>query len=518
MTKKFSLFDELANNLNTIEDIDNSIKITLGPTGKNAILLNKKNELKFLTSGSMLIKSLEFPSDLKGNILLKLLDQASIKTYNISGDGSTTTILFSCQLLKSSFRFIANGYNRIFISNGLKKIAFFLTERSLNLSIPISNFNQMIGVLKTSLGKKINPALIELLFNSVSQIKKDGIILVEENISEVNEVETVQGIELDKGFASSYFINDLKNFEVIYENPYLLISSNPINSLNQIREIIEFIKKNNKPLIIIAEEINKEIISTLVLNNIQKKIKVAVIKYSSIKFIKTGILEDLAILTHSNYFPSTENKVLAIEDLGQVEKAILKKNKSIFLISKFSKVIASRRTNELTREMLTSETEYEKNILKTRIARLTGNISKIKVGLSNKYQIEEERQKVESAINTLKSSLEEGIIPGGGVFYLYLREELKEWSYVNLIGEEIFAMQIVSDALLRPFEELLSNTSVSKYKILANLLEVGYPYSYDLIKKNVVHSLEEGLVDSAKSIRASLWNSLSIVSTIITSE
>jgi|TARA_B110000977_G_scaffold187855_1_gene255415 chaperonin GroEL len=520
MRKNFSLFEQLDVNLKTIDDIDNCIKITLGPTGKNGISYSQKDELKLITSGSLLIQALDFPTS-AGNVILKLLEQASIKSYKISGDGSTTTILLACQLLKSALKFLVNGYNSIFISNGLKKIAYFLVEKVLEFSIPISNVDQLVGVLKTSIGKKLNPELIDLLNTSISKIGKDGVILVEQNVSEANEIDIVQGIELDKGFASSYFVNDLKNFEVVYDNPYLLITKTPINSINQIREVIEYIKLNNRPLIIIAEQINKEIVSTLVLNNMQKKFKVAVIKYTSIQFLKTGILEDLSVLTHANYFQSNvknKNEKLTVNDLGQAQKVIIKKDKSTFIVSKFAKIIAKRRINELNRQLITSETDYEKSLYKTRIARLSGNITKLKVGLSNQYQIEEERQKVENAIITVRAALEEGIVPGGGMFYLYLQQELKNWSYLNLIGEEIFSAQIVTDALLRPFHELFSNTNTSRYQISEKLSVLGYPYGYNLVNQKVVHTLEEGLVDSAKSVRAILWNSITIICTMIVSE
>jgi len=520
MKKNFSLFEEFTTNVQTINDIDNCIKITLGPTGKNGIVADQKGNLKFISSGSALMKSLDFPSS-SGNIILKLLEQASNKTFSVSGDGSTTTILLACQLLKSSLRFLVNGYNPIFLSNGLKRLAYFVVDKVIEFSTPISNLDQLVGILRTALGKKINNELFTVLQNCMSQIGRDGLILVEENISQENEIELVQGIELDKGFASSYFVNDLKTFEVVYDNPYLLITNHPINSLNQIRDIIEYVKTNNKPLVIVAEEISKEIISTLVLNNIQKKLKVVVVKYTSIKFVKSGILEDLSLLTHSNYFVSTvkdSNVIFSVDDLGQSEKVIIKKDKSTFLVSKFAKLIAKRRINELNRELLTSETEYEKSIFKTRIARLSGRIAKIKVGLSNQYQIEEQRQKIENSINTIRSSLEEGFVPGGGSFYLYLQNEVSNWAYLNLIGDEFFSSLIVKESLFRPFEELFENTNTPRYQISQNLLKLGYPYGYNLTEKKIVHTLNEGLIDSAKSVRSILWNSFTIVSTIITSE
>lgn len=521
MENKFSLFEQLETNLAAINNIDDSVKITLGPTGKTGIFMNKTNTIKFLTNGSALLEFLDFETE-SANVIRKLLQQAAIKTSNFSGDGSATTTILSCQLLKSSIRFLVNGYNPIFIGTGLTKICYFLREKVLEFSMPIKNIDQLTGILKTTLGKKINPKLFILLKTSISKIGRDGLIVIEENITEKDELEVVQGIEIDKGFASSYFVTDLKNFEVNYEKPYVLILDSPLKKINQIREIIDFIKRNNKPLVIIGEDINKEIISTLVLNNMQKKFKVVIIQFSSLKFLKTGVLEDLATLTFAKYLDTTIEKNIIknfrVNELGQAEKVIIRKEKSTFIISKFSKLIAERKINELNRKLINCETEYEKDIFRTRIARLSGNITKIKIGLSNQYEMDEQRKKVESAINTIKSTLEEGSLPGGGAFYLFLREELRSWASLNLIGEEFFAAHIVSEALIRPFIELLTNTNSKRVFIQEDLIKLGYPFSYDLIEKKLKNTFEVGLLDSAKTIRAVLWNSISIVSTIITTE
>jgi len=522
MKKKFSLFENLEKNLQTIEDINNSIKITLGPTGKIGIVSNKQGNLKIITTGSILLNSLEFSSN-SSNILLKLLQQASSKTSLVSGDGSTTTILMACELLKLSLRFLGNGYNSIVLSNGFKKLSYFILDKIIEFSTPIKNLEDLFGILKTTLGKKVSKELVVLVNQCLSQIGRDGLILVEENISDRNEIELIQGIELDKGFASSYFVTDLKNFQVIFEKPFILITNISIDSINQIREVIEYIKTTNRPLVIIAEEINKDIISTLVLNNLQKKLKVVVIKYKGIQFKKTGILEDLSLLTHSNYFVSNikqENNVLTINDLGQAEKVIIGKNKSTFFISKFSKLLGERRINELNRELLIAESEYEKSLFKTRIARLSGHIAKIKLGVSNKYEIEEQKQKIENALQTIKSSLEEGVVPGGGVFYFYLREEISNWAYLNLIGDEIISSYIVMEAFLSPFQELCKNTNNENQRFSYQniLLEKGYPFGYNLIENKLLNTLKEGLLDSSKAVRTILWNSLSLVSTIIVSD
>ena len=527
MKFNFSLSKLLTIDTEVIEKIENCTKVTLGPTGKNGLVFSKKQGLKFLTNGSNIIKSLEF-SNPESNTLLKLLEQVAVKTHTVSGDGSTITLLLSCQLLKSSFRFLLSGYNSSFLSNGLKKLGIFLNEKVLEYSLPVKNKENLNGLIKTSLGKKVNTNIFNLLEKTINEIARDNLLLIEENISPENELEIVQGIELDKGYASSYFINSLETFETIYENPYLLITSKPINSLEQIREVIDHIKSNNLPLVIVAEEINKDVLSTLVLNSIQKKLKVVVIRYSSIKFLKTGILEDLALLTHSNHLTQDTDKAEAffeVKDLGQAKKVIIKKDKSTFIVSKFAKVITNRRINELSREALLSESEYEKNIFKMRMARLSGKIAKIKLGISNQYEIEELKQKVESAIHNVRSTLETGYLPGGGSFYLFLSEEILNWSYLNLIGDEVFAGNIVSEALIRPFQELINNnidffstTTINYAQILNKLKELGYPYGYNLSENKIVNTLQTNLIDSAKAIRASLWNSITIVSLIITTE
>ena len=522
MRKKFSLFEELEKNVQVINEIDNCVQISLGPTGKNGIIANKQGNLKIISNGSVLLNSLEFPSN-SANIILKLFQQISSKTYSISGDGSSTTILMACELLKSSLQFLSNGYNSVFISNGLKRISYFLMDKVIEFSIPITNSNQLVGVLQTNLGKKITSNLFDFLKTCLSKIGRDGLILIEENIIEKNDIELILGIELEKGFASSYFVTDLKSFEVIFEKPYILITNISIESINQIRDILEFVKKNNRSLVIVAEEINKDVLSTLVLNNLQKKIKIVVIKYKGIDFKKNGVLEDLAVLTHSNYFDSKIKEMktnLTIEDLGQVEKVVVGKNKSTFLLSKFSKLISQRRINELNRELLNSESDYEKDTFKTRIARLSGNIAKIKLGILNKYEMEEQTQKITNAIQTIKSSLEEGVLPGGGAFYFHLREEIANWSSLNLIGDEFMANFIVLNTLSRPMEELFKNTTNTTffYQILEDLKTIGYPYGYNFLEKKIVNTLSTGLLDSAKSVRAILWNSISLISTIITSE
>lgn len=516
----FSFQKDLETNLKTVENIYNGLKISLGPTGKMGILGTQNGEIKILTNGFSILSSLEFPHR-NEQLLKQLVQQAAGKSIQISGDGSTTTSLLISNLIQNSIRSLSQGYSSILLSNGLQKIAFFLLEKTVEFSSPVKNQKELQGVLKTAIGKKVNQDLFNLLSESLFELSRDGILLVEENRSPCYEIEKVEAFELEKGYSSPYFVNQLQTFEVIYLTPLVLITSGPIQNLFQIQEIIEYSQTLQRPLVLIAEEISKEVLSNLIFLTLQKKAQIVVIQYKSIQFFKTGILEDLKILT-SCTLPLTkelnETYIYKPEELGQVEKIISQKEKTFFFLSKLSKVLAKRRVNELSRELLTSETEFEKNLLKTRVARLYGRITKIKLALSTPSQIQEERQKIEKILTIISSAIEEGILPGGGSFYLFLRNELKNWSSLNLIGDEIFASQLVRQSFLCPFYELASNNNEQPSILYETLVSLGYPHSYDLLKKQINNSYFNGTLDTTKAIRSILWNTLTLVSTLITSE
>ena len=506
-----------------IQIIENSLKIFLGPTGKKALSCTKNGKLQQISNSLLLLKSLEL-EPYTVNILFKLFMHASLRSFTVSGNGATTNILLACNLLKNALKFLLCGYNPLIINNGLTKSMQFLTQKVLELAIPISTTEQIEGVFRTTLKKKVSLELSNLLSKSSASISRESAITIEENSSALNTLDIVQGVEIDQGFASPYFSNDVKLLEVIYENPLLLVAASPIHFMNQIQQIIEYVQAKNRPLIILVENVSDAVVSALILGTIKKKFRVVVIKYRAIKFVKTGLLEDISLLAHSSNHMEWQTKNINEEfnrtwhaaELGNLQKAVIKKEQSVFIFSKFSKIIASRRMNELNRELLSCQTGYEKSLFKARIARFSGSIIKIKIGTAPLNEIENDRQLLESAVHVLDSSLQEGIIPGGGVFYLRLKEELLHWSSFNLIGDEIFSSQIINDALLEVVNILFANMEAPNFFILLKkIANLGYPWGYHLVQKKFLNAAEAGLVDSAKSIRTSLWHSISIISTII---
>ncbi len=505
---------KLTLNLRTLRILEHCLDVTLGPFGTCGISCDTKQNLILITSGSSLILSLKE----NRNIILTLLAQCSLKTKNITGKGSTTAILLSCEIIKSSLKFLASGCNQNLLHSGLKKSQYFLAKKTWTFSSQLRSNLQIKNALKTSLGSKLRPEFIAMLCSAVDILKKNGLIAVEESLLPVDEFKTTQGIEINKGFASPYFTDGQKNAEIIFTNPYVFVTTAEITHIDQISTLVTYANENSRPLICVASNISKSVLTALILHNIKKDAKTVAIKYTGIKYLQNNLLEDLSILTNCTIVSGLKEPATLVSKLGCAEKVIIQKNRSLFFISKFSKAIAKHKVNELSQNLLISENHSEKDILKSRISRLSGNIIKIKVSSTSKYQFKELCEIIKSSVKSLSCSLEEGIVPGGGAFYSLLEEELAHWASFNLAGEEIFSSYILRLSLLKPAKSLQQKVfHINKNFLLQKLSQLGYPYAYNCIEQKLVHTFKNGLVDSAKSSRATLWNALSTALAVIIS-
>jgi chaperonin GroEL len=507
------------NVVETLRFIEKCISLVFGPKKKSVLFAKSKQKITYLPNGSSFFKSFEFENDRFSRtsqnyhpLFFRIFEQAATKTYTISGDGSTLTLLFASTLLKDAFQLVLSGYNLLFLQNGLKKLNHFFLTKILDEAQPVRTEENLKGVLQTAFGCKLNPEILPFLQTMTASMSRDTVFSIEENLAPTNEIETVQGIEIEKGFLSSYFVNDTNRFEVRYDNPFILITTIPLHAIEQIADILKEIQQKKRPLVIFTQEISKDVLSSLIVNTIQKKLNVVVIKYTSIEFLKDGLMEDLALLTHTHFVQkevSSSNWKFTNQDLGVAKKIIVTKNKTTCFVSKFGQVLLTRHLNELARSLTLNDSEYERSLLQTRINRLSGQFIKLK--FTPVYQMEQQNQVIENLIQTLKSSLEEGILPGGGCFHKALQTELMTWSNMNLLGEEFVAAYLVANVLAKP-----SFLLFSKKSIFSLFQRLNYPYSYDLNQNKIVHCFDEGLVDAAKSIRGSFWNAITLVTLLLT--
>ncbi len=517
-TKTFLFFSQNF----TFQKIYNSLSLSLGPFEKSLIYFRKNKELIFLNNGLQIVESFDSSSK-EEKILLKTFHYLSKKNLDLSGDGSTSVSLIFYHLLNISLFFLSRGYNASVLTKAIYKLSLFISYFIFENSIPVRKNKEIKGIIRSYLANKISPHDKTFFENSFENIKREGLIQIEESFSSSSRLEIIKGIEIEKGFTSPYFINDINNFLVSYENALLIISSSDLENICQIEDVIQYSKSFDLPLVIITKGISKELLSTLVLNTIKKKVKLVVIKFSSINTLKTGLLEDLALLTHSKYEENSStnrnltNSIYGISDLGFVHKVIITSEKSTFFFSKFSNIAIDRRINELYRESQYSETNYEKNLFETRISRLKGNLMKIHLSTDKAKVSNDRRKKIENLLITLKASIEEGCLPGGTSFYIFLLKRVKFWSNLNLVGDEIYLSQIFTKSLSNFVFDFYRDLSIDNISIFQNLFKLSYPFTYDLVNHKYVNAFDSSLLNSSKSIRLMFNNSLSLFSTLITS-
>lgn len=507
---RLSFFNFLVQNKNVLKIFEQAIEIIFGPNGKIGLKDTKSKEVSFLDTGYNLLNNITFTNK-QDNILKKIIEQAANNTFSMSGDGSSLTILLICEILNVSYKFINSGYNQIFISKGLIKISSFLLSKLYCSATIILTKNELINFYETFSQKILFPFPIEKYLKLFS---KNQLVLLEETHEKNYVFEKINGIELDKGFISSYFVNDLKNFEVMYEHSRILILNSSLNSFIQIKDLVNNCVENGQALIIIVENIDKQLLKHLILLKIQKQAKICIIKYNSINFLKNGTLQDLAFLTQSQY-SLIEKEMYTFEDLGYVEKVIISKEKSTFLTSQFRKSLVQRYISDLKYKASKAETEYEKNLFQIRIARLSGTIFKIKIPKFGIKNFEDERKKIERILLIFKSLLQEGSQVGGGQIFIIIKKELQQWGYMNLLGDEILASNIILQALNKPLKILCLNANVPFFSINEKLEKRNFQDVYNFVTKKFESNK---IIDSSKAVRLSVWNSISICSSILTSE
>lgn len=511
----------LVDNNSIFEKIKNSLPLSLGPKGSSVMLFQNNSEIKFLSNGSSIINSFDFLAK-EEQIFGKSLKYLAKKNQLNSGEGSLSVCLFFGHLIFFSRIFLISGHNPIALAKGFQKLSFFISNLIFQNSMAIRTKNDIKGILKSNLGEKMDRDMTLFLLNSFKNVKREAFIQIEENIFAQNEFSKIEGIEIEKGFLSPYFINDFSAFRVSYDNALLLISTSPLTEISQIQVLLDFSIKENLPLILITESISKDLLSILLLNYLKKKIKIAIIKYSSIQSLKTGLLEDLALMTQTNYLEREflKGEVLKrsykVIDLGLVHKVFIYKDKAQFVFSKFSKVMIKRRLNELNRELLLAETNYEKILYENRISRLSGNLLKIKISNEKHINIVDLKKKIENLALNLRSTLEEGYLSGGFSFYLFTSKQIQYWSSFNLIGEELYSSQILINSLEKFSFDFLKNIKNNRFIIFQNLLEISYPNTFDLINEEYVNGLKKKIFSSSKTIKFLFLHSLSLLSTLIT--
>ncbi|MGX7589347.1 chaperonin GroEL [Candidatus Vidania fulgoroideorum] len=503
-----------SNIIDGINILANAVKITLGPRGKN-VIINKRFNSPFVTKdGVTVAKEITLENNLK-NIGAQMLREVASKTNDDAGDGTTTATVLAQAIINESSKYIAIGIEPILIKKQIEKYLKIITKRLLSTSKKINTRLEISQVGSISSNNDLE--IGNMISKAMYKIGKNGVISVEEGKLNFDQLDVVKGMQIDKGYMSSYFLNSNED-SILLEDCLILIYEKKLKNFRNIYPILEKISKIGKPLLIIADDYENEIITTLILNNARGIIKVIPIKSPSFGEKKISILEDISILTGTKVI-NLENesilKKIKINELGKSKKIEIKKDTTTIIKGNGCKKLIKKRINMLKMKLKNTDSEYDIEKLKERISKLSGGIALIKVGGLTETEMKERKYRIEDALNATKAALENGIVPGGGIALI----RVSEWMKKNIKkSKQNIGFNILVKSIQSPFKQIMKNGGREPGVILSKLKNKYYEYGYDLSEGKFCNLVKNGVIDPTKVVIHAIQNAVSISNLIITSE
>ena len=494
-----------------------AVAVTLGPKGRNVVLENKFGVPQIVNDGITIAKEIELEDHVE-NTGVALIRQAAAKTNDVAGDGTTTATVLAQAIVKEGLRNLAAGANPMNLRRGIEKACNYLLQEIINRASPVNDSKAIAQVGAIAAG---NDAEIgNMIAEAMERVGKEGVISLEEGNSMTTELEVTEGMLFDKGYLSPYFVTDTERMEAVLDEPQILITDKKISLIQDLVPVLEKAASTGKPLLIIAEDIEQEALATLVVNKMRGVLNVTAVKAPGFGDRRKAMLEDIAILTGAKVITADAGLTLEKVDLDLLGTArritITKDNTTI--IAEGNKTEVQARCQQLRRQMAETESEYDKQKIQERLAKLAGGVGVIKVGAATETEMKDRKLKLEDAINATKAAVEEGIVPGGGTTLIHLIPELEAWAADNLTGEELIAAGIVARALAAPLKRIADNAGKNGAVIAEKVKELEFNIGYDAIADKFVDLLEAGIVDPAKVTRAALQNAASIAGMVLTTE
>lgn len=495
-----------------------AVAITLGPKGRNVVLEKKFGSPQIVNDGVTIAKEIEL-KDFIENTGVALIRQAASKTNDVAGDGTTTSTVLAHSIVKQGLKNVASGANPISLKRGIEKAVKFIVSKIAENSRPVHDMLSITQVASISAGNDYEVG--EMIASAIKQVGKEGIISLEEGQSTVTELEIKEGMKFDKGFISPYFINDSSRMEVIQENPYILLTDKKITLIQQeLLPLLEQVAQTGKPLLIIAEDIEKEALATMIVNKLRGIINVVAVRAPGFGDRRKALLEDMAVLTSGEVFTEDTGFTLdsiKLNQLGRARKVTITKD-STTIMANTDEGLVKTRCEQIRRQLEISNNSYEKEKLQERLAKLSGGVAVIKVGAATETEMKDKKLRLEDAINATKAAIEEGIVPGGGSTFVHLSEYLGKWAKENLVDEELVGALIVQKSLLSPLMRITENAGINGAVIAEKVKHANFEIGYNANDNCLVDMYKNGIIDPAKVTRSALQNASSIASMILTTE
>ncbi|MCR4419819.1 MAG: chaperonin GroEL [Clostridia bacterium] len=491
-----------------------AVKVTLGPKGRNVVLEKKFGSPTITKDGVTVAKEIEL-KDPYENMGAQLCREVASKTNDVAGDGTTTATVLAQAIVLEGLKNVAAGANPVFIKRGIEKAVEAVVEDIKRMSQPVETRENIAHVASIAANDR---EIGELIAEAMEKVGKDGVITVEESKGITTTVEVVEGMEFDKGYISAYFVTNPETMEVELEEPYILIHEKKISAVADILPLLEKVVRTGKPLLIIAEDVEGEALATLVVNKIRGTLQVAAVKAPGFGDRRKAMMEDIAILTGGTFISEDMGVKLENVDLsmlGQAKKVKIDKENTTIVEGAGTQDAINGRIAQIKRQIEETESDYDREKLQERLAKLAGGVAVIKVGAATETELKEKKHRVEDALSATRAAVEEGIVPGGGTA---LVNAIKVLDDVKVEGDEIAGVRIVRRALEEPLRQIAVNAGLEGSVVVERVKNEKPGIGFDAVTEQYVDMVKAGIVDPAKVVRTALQNAASIAAMLLTTE
>ena len=499
-----------------IDTLANAVKVTLGPKGRNVIIEKKFGAPHITKDGVTVAKEVEL-ADAYQNTGAQLVKEVASKTNDVAGDGTTTATVLAQAMVNEGMKNLAAGANPIVLRKGMKKATDAAVDAIKAMSQKVKGKDQIARVAAVSSGdEKVG----ELVADAMEKVSRDGVITIEESKTMQTELDLVEGMQFDRGYISAYMATDMDKMEAVLDNPYILITDKKISNIQEILPLLEQIVQSGAKLLIIAEDVEGEALTTLIVNKLRGTFNVVAVKAPGYGDRRKAMLEDIAILTGGQVISSElglELKDTTMDQLGRAKSVKVQKENTVIVDGEGDKEAIAARINQIKGQIEETTSDFDREKLQERLAKLAGGVAVIRVGAATETEMKEAKLRMEDALNATRAAVEEGIICGGGSAYIHASKEVAKLAD-TLEGDEKTGAQIVLKALEAPLFHIAANAGLEGSVIINKVRESEVGVGFDALKEEYVDMVSAGILDPAKVTRSALQNANSVASTLLTTE
>ncbi len=500
-----------------VDTLANAVKVTLGPKGRNVVIEKKFGAPQVTKDGVTVAKEIELEDPIE-NMGAQMVKEVASKTADIAGDGTTTATVLAQSIISEGLKNVAAGANPMDLKRGIDKAVKAVVEHLKKQSVAVGENNNKIEQI-ASISANNDESIGKLIAQAMGKVGKEGVITVEEAKGTDTTVEIVEGMQFDRGYVSPYFVTNSEKMEADLENPYILIYDKKISSMKDILHILEKVAQSGRPLLIISEDLEGEALATLVVNKLRGTLKVAAVKAPGFGDRRKEMLQDLAVLTKGTVISEEQGyKLEGVEltSLGQASGVTIDKDNTTIVGGKGDKKDITARVNQIKAQIESTTSDYDKEKLQERLAKLSGGVAVLYVGAATEVEMKEKKDRVDDALHATRAAVEEGIVPGGGVAYIRAIESLKDLEGSN--DDETTGIQIVRRAVEEPLRQIVVNSGIEGSIVVQKIKEGKDDFGFNARTEVYENLLAAGVIDPTKVTRIALENAASIAGMLLTTE